>query len=750
MEAKVEDSQAKKSRIPVLVKVAAVWIGVYLVLKLVIKPPLPSSIIFMYMTTVTVGLALAVSIYEQILHDFLDPIIAFVHGDPTRGILWRGARWVFLIALPVYIGYGVHSRLMPRFEPPIASRVIHPAPPPEVAALSNPFRDDEANLEKNIEEGRVVYFQNCFFCHGDALKGAGPFAHGINPPPADFQDSGTIAQLTESFVYWRIATGGPGLPDESTPWDSFMPQWDTMLTQDQMWKVILYLYDATGWSPRTWGEAESKGAFETEEEETEETGEKGAEKDGGQEASKKMYEKRCSQCHGTEGKADGPAAKFSVPRPRDFTWGVYKLRTMPSGYPPTDEDLFRTIRRGIPGTTMPGWKEFTDDEVKGLIQYIKGFAPDVFESDDEMPAPITIGEPPKSTPELIEKGKKLFTDSKCWECHGKKGRGNGKKSKAPEFKDDWGYRIAPRNLTHPWEFRGGEDAAVEDIYRAITTGLDGTPMASFQDSLPDEDRWALAHYVKSLQVKRQLGYTILATHSEKLPDDPDDPIWDTVVYMDIPMVGQVTIEPRMFTPKVDNVRIQAIYNAEGVAFRVIWDDTTQNKPDPASEIFEDTVAVQFPVITPTGSKRPFYLMGDEDNPVNLWRWSQERSKAIELNANGSKNLKAQDDGGQEVAGKIKYDDGQYRVVFKRTLSTSDKDHDVQFEPGKFIPMSFFAWDGVNKETGVKCSISSWYFLLLVPNTPVTVYIYPFVVLLMMGGAEWLLIKRIRKNKGRVV
>ena len=755
MEANTKMSKAKKRWIPIPAKVAIVWIVIYLFLKF-FKPPLPSSLIFMYMATVTVGLALSVSIYEHILHAFTDPIVEFMRGDPGRGLPRRAARWAVLIFLPLYVGSGVYERVVPKFEPPIASRVIHPAPPPEVAALYNEFREDEANRKKYIEEGEVVYFQNCFFCHGDALDGEGPFATAMNPPPADFQDPGTIAQLTESYVFWRISSGGPGLPDESTPWDSFMPKWDDMLTEEQRWKVILYLYDLTGWSPRTWGEEESAGAFEEEESEDgeHEKAEKGTEKKGGLEAVKKTYDKRCAPCHGKTGEGNGPAAAFMTPRPRNFTWGIYKFRTTPSGYVPTDEDLFRTIRHGLTGTAMPGWPLFTDDEINALIQYIKTFAPDEFEeAAEEKPQIIQIGTPPEASPELIEKGDKIFHGkAKCFECHGNKGRGNEIKL----LKDDWGFRVFPRNLTHPWEYRRGEEAtkesptgvSLEVIYNAVSTGIYGTPMPDFQKTLSDEERWAVAHYVKSLQTPRKLGFTLLAKQGEKLPSDPDDPLWESVDYLDIPLVGQVVQDPRMFTPRVGNVRVQALYNDKEVAFRLVWDDTTETKPDPASKIFEDAITVQFPVTVPTGAKRPYFLMGDEDNPVHLWSWSSEQSGAVELNAKGAKKIKAQSDSTQQVTSKIKYDDGQYRLVFNRSLSTPDKEIDIQFAPGQFIPISFFVWDGTNSETGVSGAISSWYFLLLEPTTPSTVYIYPFVAILMMGGAEWWLIRRIRKNKGR--
>jgi cytochrome c oxidase cbb3-type subunit 2 len=39
---------------------------------------------------------------------------------------------------------------------------------------------------------------------------------------------------------------------------------------------------------------------------------------------------------------------------------------------------------------------------------------------------------------------------------------------------------------------------VADIYRTVSTGLSGTPMPSYSDSVPEADRWALAYYVLSL------------------------------------------------------------------------------------------------------------------------------------------------------------------------------------------------------------------------------------------------------------
>src|SRR5207245_145621 len=64
------------------------------------------------------------------------------------------------------------------------------------------------------------------------------------------------AMPQEAFLFWRIAKGGPGLPKESTPWNSVMPAWEDRLTEEQIWQVILFLYDFTGYQLRRWEAAE--------------------------------------------------------------------------------------------------------------------------------------------------------------------------------------------------------------------------------------------------------------------------------------------------------------------------------------------------------------------------------------------------------------------------------------------------------------------------------------------------------------
>ena len=123
----------------------------------------------------------------------------------------------------------------------------------------SPFRalekTDPKAFQNHVENGRRVYYSNCFFCHGDSLGGDGMYAHAVNPVPANFQDSGVLPNFQETFFFWRIAKGGPGMPDEGAPGDSVMPEWERFLTNDEMWDVILFLYADTGYRPRTFEEA---------------------------------------------------------------------------------------------------------------------------------------------------------------------------------------------------------------------------------------------------------------------------------------------------------------------------------------------------------------------------------------------------------------------------------------------------------------------------------------------------------------
>lgn len=219
---------------------------------------------------------------------------------------------------------------------------------------------------------------------------------------------------------------------------------------------------------------------------------------------RRVYRRVCAPCHGSQGDGKGLYTQPFFPKPRDLTKGVFKWRSTPSGSLPTDQDLFDTLTRGSRGTEMPSFKSLLSAEERwNVIAYIKSFSSRFSEEKPE--EPISLPQEPPVTPESIARGKQVYQDNKCWECHGQKGKGDG--PAAPTLKDDWNKPIQPFDFTRGMYRCGGKN---KDIYRTFTTGLDGTPMPSYADSIPDEnDRWALVYYCRSLERKRHgLDYLI--------------------------------------------------------------------------------------------------------------------------------------------------------------------------------------------------------------------------------------------------
>jgi mono/diheme cytochrome c family protein len=242
--------------------VAFFYAAFVVVFDVLLAQPIPSSLLTMYMFFVVAGVFMVFTFSEESAREMVGPIKALVE-DPSKKLI----RNLVFVIVPLGVGLFTYDRLLPSFEAPLELRSIHPAPPAtaeifgkrfDLLSLENPFREYETEdpeyFAELVAEGAEVYIENCHYCHGDKLDGKGPYAPGLNPVPLNFQDVGTIAQLQESFLFWRIATGGPGLPKEGAPWISSMPVWQQFLNEEEIWKVILFLYDYTGYEPRSWEE----------------------------------------------------------------------------------------------------------------------------------------------------------------------------------------------------------------------------------------------------------------------------------------------------------------------------------------------------------------------------------------------------------------------------------------------------------------------------------------------------------------
>ena len=239
-----------------LVQAALILIVAYLIFQFAIRPPAPFSVLSLYMGIVLLAVLVYVSADSDSWRAFLRPIGATL-VDPDKRIL----RLALMVVIPLLLGYYAYTQAAAKPQAPPELRAVHPAPPDtiqfkgkefKIAGADNPLRKDASAMPKHVAAGGDVYIRNCMYCHGDNLDGKGHFAHGFNPPPANFVDPGTIAMLQEAYLFWRIAKGGPGLPKEATPWNSVMPAWEDRLSEEQIWQVIMYLYAATGQQPRRW------------------------------------------------------------------------------------------------------------------------------------------------------------------------------------------------------------------------------------------------------------------------------------------------------------------------------------------------------------------------------------------------------------------------------------------------------------------------------------------------------------------
>ena len=235
---------------------AILLIGIYLFLKFGIGPltdlitgtgraPLPSSLILMYMVLATVGILVHLTVNNEKTRALIAVLVDLLTGGETPSQRKPIARMAVLVAFPLLAGQCTYVMLAPAAAPPIEPPGIHFDLPEKYMALKNPYPWSD----QNIHEGGVLYVRNCAPCHGDSLNGDGPQARAFLPRPANFRDEGTIAQLDENYLFWRIKEGYEGLPPGSFRYRSAMPSWGEVLTDEEIWKIIMFEYTSVGKSP---------------------------------------------------------------------------------------------------------------------------------------------------------------------------------------------------------------------------------------------------------------------------------------------------------------------------------------------------------------------------------------------------------------------------------------------------------------------------------------------------------------------
>ncbi|HNO80089.1 MAG TPA: c-type cytochrome [Phycisphaerae bacterium] len=349
-----------------------------------------------------------------------------------------------------------------------------------------------------------------------------------------------------------------------------------------------------------------------------------------------LYGKNCAICHGEQGDGRGKFAYLMNPRPRDFRQGNFKLATTLNQVP-SDEDLLRTISRGMPGSAMPPWSHLPRADLEALVDYVRLFHVDTVR--DEMASQVANGAISQAEAQMIIdertkpgaaliipseppfdevrwfRGRRIYIEG-CASCHGVDGH------PVPEAVkyDSEGYPVPPRSFVNGI-FKGGSEG--HQLYARIVKGLKGTPMPAYEGSYSTEELWDLVHYVQTLaragaQDRAQLKQaTIVAANiSATLPESPLDSVWDRA------RPAYVGLTPLWWTEdRIEGLVVQAMHNGEELAVRLSWIDPTGDQRAVGSHEFRDAVALQFS-LTPDP---PFY-MGDpgEYGGVNIWMWKADK------------------------------------------------------------------------------------------------------------------------------
>lgn len=286
-----------------------------------------------------------------------------------------------------------------------------------------------------------------------------------------------------------------------------------------------------------------------------------------------LYQRHCSHCHGTSGDGAGPTAEYLNPRPRDYRHGVFKFTSTTSSSKASREDLSRILKYGIPGTYMPSFLLLKDDELYAIVEYVRflamrgeferklvtelsvdysrasvldqtssgtkkseilaaletflteDFAGVASAAGDELAEAWSTADTEEAlvaptvarvedSPESRRRGRELYL-SKCADCHGVSGEGNGPQTtifeKLPDadalypeagLHDEWGNMTKPRNLTQGI-YRGGRRPI--DLFCRMNEGIKGTKMPAFKTVFSNEDVWHIVNYVLSIPFEAEPG-----------------------------------------------------------------------------------------------------------------------------------------------------------------------------------------------------------------------------------------------------
>lgn len=477
---------------------------------------------------------------------------------------------------------------------------------------------------------------------------------------------------------------------------------------------------------------------------------------------KSLFSTHCSACHGPGGEGNGPAAEFLLPRPRDFIGSPFRFATMGGNRNQIILDIQRTITQGVPRSAMHGFGGVLSEPIiAGLARYVLNLREqEIGEFLEE--EGLDVGMRPPWTPELVARGKELFTTLACNTCHGDGGLGDG--INAESLVDFQENPVRPADLTSGL-FKTGQNP--DDLVRTIMRGVPGTPMVAYEMALMQDnddetvnvmDAWALVSYIRSLQVSPQpLGRSsgseiiIESTQDEAMLRDPSHIAWLGVC----PTL--VEIKPLLQREEhTTYIEVRAIQYADQLALCLDWRDETMDLQSGAG-FYPDAMATMFGMsdavpALPLGLN---VAVSDDTDPTHSWHWAADRqweastgrpctSEDIQaartrgwylfelandqangdfVNPSESETSRVsvvheqiafgigapRDRASSGVVTAAAWSRGVWRVILVRSLGADDGTA-IQFTPEARIPISFAVWNGAKGDNGGNKLLSGWHWL----------------------------------------
>jgi DMSO reductase family type II enzyme heme b subunit len=475
-----------------------------------------------------------------------------------------------------------------------------------------------------------------------------------------------------------------------------------------------------------------------------------------------LFRRNCASCHGIEGRGDGQAAQFLIPRPRDFVGSGLRYAAEWAEEDHIIGDLERTLREGVPRSAMPAFGAVLSElEIAGLAKYVYDLRDrDQIVASDAI---VDVGVRPPLTVELVDRGKELFATLACTVCHGESGAGDGEN--AMSLVDFQGNPVRPADFTTGL-FKSGQRS--EDLVRTILRGIPGTPMIAYEGILLVEndteeetyntiDAWALVAYIRTLAprvppVGISSGANIIAQPAlaEEMLLNPIHPGW-----LGVEPVSLRVNPLQVRHDELSHVEVRAVVSGNQVAICMEWGDSTFNLLEGSGDLYPDGLAVMFGLDdSPSAVQVSTVATESDDFIINEWRWSADRQygcvggdvSAFQVNQDllikapflllrspaddvayrdqwnwddaercnvvESNGMTPQQKGSQSATASAAWINGVWRLVITRELQTEDTS-DVQFEVNKRIPISIAVWNGAQGEEISAMSVSSWHWLEIV-------------------------------------